>query len=248
MKVTLVFPVKDQSAKLLKGIKDKVIPYFDGCGLTYDAIIVADGSCHEQYEILEEAMKELPMNFSLTPEDPHKGKGHGVKVGIMKATGDYVLFMDADMSTDLSIFDSVKKYLGKKDAIIASRYCKGARIKVRQPLKRRIVSKGSRILIKWMFRFKGIKDTQCGYKCFRTAIAKQMAKHQIIDRFAFDVEYLYMLKLNKKSIVELPAIWSNDDDSSLRAGKASVEFFSDMLKIKRNKKNYYFKEEDDAHR
>lgn len=238
MKVTVVFPTKNQSEKLLRNIREKAIPYFDKCGMTYDAIITASGSTPEEYKVLEEAMPTLPMHFRLLPYDPTPGKGYNVKKGFEAASGDYFLFMDSDMATDLATFDKMKPYLGKSDILIASRYCKGGEITVRQPFKRRFVSKCSRILIKMMFRFKGIKDTQCGYKCIRKEVAEDLIKKQKVDGFAFDVEYLYIAKLKGYSVAEIPCRWADDGDSTVGAFSASVAFFRDMLRIKRRKKSY----------
>ena len=53
-----------------------------------------------------------------------------------------------------------------------------------------------------------VKDTQCGFKAFKRNIAKKIIKKQKIERWPFDVEYLYIAKLNKYSICEIPIIWN----------------------------------------
>ncbi len=244
MKLTLLFPTKNQSEKLLRNIKEVVLPYFDKSGITYDAIIAASGSSKEEYALLEEGIKALPMNFTLLPYDPVPGKGHNMRSGLLAAEGDYVLFMDSDMSTDLSCFEKMRPYFGKADMVIASRYCEGAEIPVKQPFGRRLVSKASRIIISLLFRFGGIKDTQCGFKLIKADIGKEMAKRQIVEGFAFDCEYLYMCKLNGLKVVEVPCTWRNDGDSTLSALSASVAFFKDLLRIKAHKKHYVFDKED----
>ncbi len=237
MKITLLFPVKNQSRKLLENLRETVIPYFDAAGVTYDGIIAASGSTEEEYRRLEEGLKDLPMNFSLLPYDPVPGKGHNVRSGLLAATGDYVLFMDSDMSTGLDCFEAMKPYIGKADIVVASRYAEGSKITTRQPLARRIVSKGSRIIISAMFRF-GLTDTQCGFKLIRASAGKKMAKVQVVDGFAFDCEYLYYAKLNGLQVAEVPCTWENDEDSTLSAFKASVAFFFDLLRIKLHRKDY----------
>lgn len=246
MKISVIFPCKDQSEKLLKNLEAKGLPYFDSLGIAYEFLIVYDGSNEEEKKLMEEGVKKLPMQVKLLPYSPQKGKGHNVKVGLLAATGDYALFMDADFATDLATFEKVKPFLDKGvDCVIASRHSKGSKILTKQTLKRRFVSKCSRILIKMSFRFKGIHDTQCGYKIFRTPVAKEMAKRQIIDGFAFDVEYLYFLKLNGFSYHEVPCIWTDDAESTIsNATKASTSFMGEMRRIKKNKKNYILTAEE----
>lgn len=246
MKISVIFPCKDQSDKLLKNIEEKGLPYFDSLGISYEFLIVYDGSNEEEKKKMEEGVKKLPLQVKLVPYSPEKGKGHNVQVGLLAATGDYSLFMDSDFATDLNTFALMKPYLDKgAHCVVASRHSKDSKIVVKQTLKRRFISRCSRILIKLCFRFKGIHDTQCGYKIFKTNIAKEMAKRQIVMGFAFDVEYLYFLKLNGFSYYEVPCIWNDDAESTINnATKASTSFMKDMRRIKKNKKNYLLTEEE----
>jgi dolichyl-phosphate beta-glucosyltransferase len=85
----------------------------------------------------------------------------------------------------------------------------------------------------------GYSETQCGFKLFRKDLAKALAKHQIIDGFAFDVEYLYFCHLNGFDIQEVPCEWNDGEKSTIeKAAKTSMNFVGDMKRIKKNKKNY----------
>jgi len=239
MKLSYVFPVRNQSEKLLKNLFEKGIPHFDALGITYECLIVYDGSNEKEKKIMEEASKSFPLQVKLVDYENCSGKGHNVQKGLLNANGDYVLFMDADFATDLDTIKKILPEINKYDCFFASRHCKGAKINTKQTIKRRFVSFCSRILIKMKFHFNGIHDTQCGYKLFRTNIAKEMARKQIIDRFAFDVEYFYFLKLNGFSWKEVPCIWTDDADSTIgHASRHSRDFMEDMHRIKKNKKNY----------
>ena len=244
MKLSVIFPVKNQSEKLFRNIKEKALPYFNALGIPFEFVIVIDASDEENQKIAESEMKGLPENVFVTPYENHPGKGHNVQKGILASSGDYCLFMDADLATDLKITEKMLEVIDNYDCQIASRHMKGATIAVKQTAKRRFVSWGSRVLIRMMFHL-GLHDTQCGFKLFRTDVAKMMAKKQIIDGFAFDVEYLYFLKVNGFTVNEVPCYWKDDEDSTIKnASKASINFFKEMLKIKKNKKNYKLSEEE----
>ena len=77
----------------------------------------------------------------------------------------------------------------------------------------------------------------------RIDIAKKIAAKQLVNYFAFDVEYIYIAKLNNLSIKELGITWSDDRESTVSPFKSSVKFFKDLHFIKKNKKNYFFDEE-----
>lgn len=243
MKITIIIPTYNQSAKLLKNLKERILPYFDESGVTYSILIEADHSSPEELRLLEEGLKELPAQVKLDRYEDKKGKGWAVKKGILNSTGDYALFFDADLSTELSVFDLMKKDLGKYDAYIASRDCKGASYVKRQPFRRRLTHFGAKAIIRMKFRMKEVSDTQCGFKMFALPLAKEMARKQLTLGSAFDVEYLYFLHLNKKRIKEYPAKWEDDPESTLQGVVGSSKrFYSDLKAIKRNKAHYLLEE------
>lgn len=247
MKLSIVIPTYNQSEKLLKNLEEKILPFFDASGVTYSVLIEADHSSPEQVRMLEEGLKGLPAQVKLDEVEDKKGKGWAVKKGILHSEGDYVLFFDADMATDLSVFSLMKKDLGKIDAMVASRDAKGAVYSKKQPFKRRLTHWGARTIIRAKFGIKEVHDTQCGFKLFRLSVAKRMAEKQLTLGSAFDVEYLYFLHLNGYSIEEYPAIWEDDPDSTLDGVvSSSKRFYKDLVSIKKNRKHYLEKEGEHA--
>lgn len=238
MKLDVLIPVRNQTTKLLANLRNKVLPYFDSKDITYDILICSDHSNAQEQAALVEGLKAFPPQVKLLPYEDKAGKGYAVRKLILAADGDYVLFMDADLSTDLRAFDRIEPDLGRYDAFIGSRDVKGANITQKQTFLRRLTHWGAKTVIRNKFKLKNLHDTQCGYKLFRSDVAKAMAKHQIIDGFAFDVEYCYFLNLNHFSIKEVPVTWQNDPDSSVSPFKASLNFYKALGKIKKNKSAY----------
>ena len=107
MKLTLIFPIKNQADKLIRNLHEQVLPYYDKSGLTYDIIIVNDHSSERESLKLENAMADLPAHVRLIKNDGAAGKGGAVKKGIETADSDYVLFMDCDLATDLSATEAI---------------------------------------------------------------------------------------------------------------------------------------------
>lgn len=245
MKISVLLPEKNQSGKLLQHLRESILPYFDSASVEYEVLICPNGCSEEEMEALNEASKTLPPQVKVLP-NANPGKGEGVKQGILASSGDYCLFMDADLATGLDAFSKVLPLLGKEDAIIASRDVKGSVYGQKQPFVRRLTHFLSRQIIAFMFHLK-VKDTQCGYKAFRASVAKQMAAKQIVTGFAFDVEYLYFLRLNGFSIAEIPCVWTDDPDSTIKnKKKVYTAFYKDLRRIKKNKKNYLLNAEEKA--
>lgn len=244
MKISVIIPDKNQSKTFLPNLKNVFLPYLDSMGLTYDVLIVADGSSKEEWDILKK--QDFPAHVHLLEDEGLKGKGNAIKKGILNANGDYILFFDADAATDIHVFDEFKKDLGKVDALIASRDAKGSKYGRKQPFMRRLTHFGARMVVKAKFHMKGVKDTQCGFKCFRASLAKEIAKRQIITGFAFDVEYLYFCHLNGLIIKEYPCLWTDEPDGSSVSGlrRTSSSFYKDLKRIKKNKKNYILSQKE----
>lgn len=244
MKLSIIFPIKNQTDKFLENLEKKVIPFFNESGFTYDIIVCPNGSNEEEQKKLELGLAKFPPFVKMLPYNPKGAKGLAIKNGILASNCDYDLTMDVDLATDLKAFNLIKESLGKYDAFLGDRDMKGA-YSGKRPFIRELGHKISRQLVKLRFHFKDIGDTQCGFKCFKDDVAKEMVKHQTIDGIAYDVEHCYFLSLNKFRVKMIPVIWINDDaNTSIPFAKSSKEFSFDLRKIKKNKKNYILSKEE----
>ena len=237
MKLSIVIPcyneAKDITSNFLK-VKD----YLKKNEIDHELLVVNDGSKDNTKAVIE----AIPGITALSYEK-NRGKGGAVKYGIENATGDYVLFMDADLSTDISAIKEVVELAPNYDLIIGSRHAKGSVIKKKQPFMRVFIGRCCRLLVRMLFHTK-LKDTQCGFKAMRADVAKKIANKQLVTNFAFDVEYIYIAKLNKLSMYELGITWSDDRGSTVSPIKSSLKFFRDIFFIRRHKKSYFFDKEE----
>ena len=237
MKLSIVVPCYNESKDIAKNaeiIKDKL----KELNQDYELILVNDGSKDNTKEVIESIKGVKALSY-----DVNRGKGGAVKYGIENATGDYVLFMDADLSTDLEAIKRTMELVPNYDMIIGSRHAKDSVIKKKQPALRVFIGWCCRKLVNMKFHFK-YKDTQCGFKAMRTDVAKKIVTKQVVNNFAFDVEYLYIANLNNLSIYEMGVIWSDDRGSTVSPLKSSIKFFKDLSFIKKHKKTYLFDEEE----
>lgn len=233
MKLSIIIPCYNEESCIKENI-EKTLDYLSKNlnSKDYEIIAISDGSKDNTLQIIESIPNIKGIGYT-----PNRGKGGAVKYGIEHASGDYILFMDADLSTALSALKDVIDNLYKYDVICGSRHHKKSVIVKKQPLSRIFIGWCCRKLVNMKFHFH-LSDTQCGFKAFRTSFAKEMVERQIINGFAFDVEYLYIAFLNKQSLIEIPVVWSNDEGSTVSPIKSSLRFFKDMRIIKKNKKNY----------
>lgn len=236
--LSIIIPCYNEGEKLIDNIK-KIKSYLSTINLTnYEIIIVNDGSKDNTDTVCLDISKKNK-NVLYYSYPINQGKGEAVRVGIKNSTGNWVLFMDADLSTDLKAIEDVMniKKNNNVSVIIGSRRHKDTLLVKKQNIIRQLTGKTCSIITNLILPLH-INDTQCGFKAFDGNFARKMIKYQQLKGFAFDVEYLFMANLANKEIQEIGVKWENDDDSKVSLIKSSLKFFSDLFKIRKNKKIY----------
>ncbi|HUC89426.1 MAG TPA: glycosyltransferase [Patescibacteria group bacterium] len=160
-----------------------------------EVIVVTADTADRTQEIVA-AKQTLFTRFELLKPGPKVGKGRDVQVGMLKATGKAILYMDADLATPLHHLEEFYKFyeLGT-DVIVATR---GIRRHGSSKL-RIVISTVGNVL----FRLAGgvwIEDSQCGFKMFSAAAAQQCFTKLKIMGWGFDMEILTIAKINHLSV------------------------------------------------
>ena len=83
------------------------------------------------------------------------------------------------------------------------------------------------------FLKQSFSDTQCGFKLFRGEIATQLFELARLDRFAFDVEILFLAGLFNYRVTEIPVNWRDISGSRVNLIKDPWEMFSQIFKIRK---------------
>ncbi|HXG23504.1 MAG TPA: dolichyl-phosphate beta-glucosyltransferase [Chthonomonadales bacterium] len=212
--LSVVVPAFNEEARIGASLK-KMLAYFDGRGYEYDILVVDDGSTDGTREIVEAAIQEHP-NLRILHYDGNRGKGYAVRYGMLQATGNFVLFSDADLATPIEeeqkLFDAIRQ---GADIAIGSRDIPGSKLERRQSILREMGGKLFNRCVQWI-AVPGIRDTQCGFKLFTRAAAHNIFSRCEIDNFSFDVEVLYLGRLLGYKIVEVPVRWAHQEGSKVR--------------------------------
>ena len=248
MLISIIIPCYNEGVKLQCNIP-KIYNYmFDHTtkDIKLEILMVDDGSTDNTKEIIYSQImpsvktytNEQFQNINFISYEQNQGKGYAVQQGIIHAKGDYCLFMDTDLATDLSaIQDVIAKINQKYDLIIGSRKLNNSQTQ-RNKL-RSAVSKACNVIVNKIVPLNELSDTQCGFKAIESSFAKEvLIKKQRINRFAFDVEYFYIAKLHNKKIIEIPVIWTDDKDSRVKILKTSLDFIKSLIQIRKNTKFY----------
>lgn len=206
----------------------------------FEIIAVNDGSQDNTLEKIKSISKNIP-EIKFIHYEQNKGKGGAVKEGFKSAQFDYLLFMDADLATDLYFIKFFITLRNTGDVIIGDRTHFSKENSSGRSILRKIISKGCIKTVHFLLpELGGIHDSQCGFKMFSKEAAELCLRKNTIDRFAFDTEFLYICKKNDMRIIETPVLWHEMNDSKVKAGKDSIEFIKALLAMR--KKRYEYKE------
>jgi len=230
--LSVIIPAFNEEKRLPKTLRE-IDEYLREQSFEFEIIVVSDGSTDRTCEVVENLKSQIP-NLKLICEKINRGKGYGVKVGMLNAKGKYRLFTDADNSTPISEIEKFWAEFEKgADIVIASRDIKGAILDPPQPLFRRFVGEVFKYLRKIIVGLWEIEDTQCGFKCFKGEAAEKIFPKAKIERFAFDSEILLIAKRMGFKIKEVPVYWKNDLQSKVKF-KSMIKMLIDLFKIRFN--------------
>ncbi len=202
-----------------------------------EIIVVDDGSKDKTAQIVRMiATKDKnEVSIKLIQNVTNKGKGFSIKRGVLEASGDIIIFTDADLPYDVkSIKYLINRISDAKPIVIGSRVLSesqgSAKISWFRYLSGRIYS----ILIQ-IFMFQNIPDTQCGLKGFTSKITKEVFPFLTINGFAFDVELLYILRKKSCNILQVPVTMISDrTDSRLNMALDPIIMFLALFRIRIN--------------
>jgi len=230
--ISIIIPAYNE-AKRISNVLNAIEEYFSQRTLPYEVIVVDDGSTDITKEVVQDYQDRL-QNLKIIAHSPNKGKGYAVKQGMLAGQGQYFLLTDADNATPFEEIDKLLNWI-KQDypVVIGSRYLSDSNIVIRQSFYRRSLGRLANLIIQLLAVW-GIKDTQCGFKCFENNAAREIFKRQTIDGWGFDFEILAIARKLGYQIKEVPVSWQNVGDSRVRPIKSALKTLRELLVIKVN--------------
>ena len=233
--VSLIIPAYNEVGRI-KTTVGEALDYFDQRGLACEIIVSADGDDGTREAAREIAATRPEVRVIGSPG--RHGKGLGIRNGVRLATGDVVGFSDADNKTPITEFDKIDPLLRQGyDVVIGSRSMQGAVIERRQPLYRRIGSRGFGVVMHTFVGLRDMVDTQCGFKFFRGDVARDLFALQQIDGYMFDAEILYLAYQRQYRVTQVPVRWADDGDSRLQLVAGNIRNLRDILSIRWRHRN-----------
>jgi len=240
--ISIIVPAYEEQARLGDSIK-QILAYVEREKLSAELIVVDDGSKDETAAIAESAAQDFPnLQSKIIRYETNRGKGYAVRTGLLAARADIAVFSDADLSTPIEELPKLVKPIqtGEYDVTFGSRALDRTLIGTHQPWRREQGGRVMNLIIKTMSGLP-FADTQCGFKAFNMKKFRSLLETMTIDRFGFDVEFLFVAAHNKLRLKEIPVRWNNVEGSKVSVLRDTRRMFTELNQIRRNAKRGVYK-------
>lgn len=240
--LSLVVPAYKEETRLPKMMEETMMYLNErqqrDSSFQYEVIVVNDGSPDKTAEeALKFVQKYGTSKVRLLDFVRNRGKGGAVRMGSLSARGERILFLDADAATQVADMEGLEKALDD----IAPDYnvpalAVGSRAHLQQEavaersLFRNFLMHGFHMLV-YLLCVRGIGDTQCGFKLMTRSAAITLYQALHINRWAFDVELLYIAQQLGMPIKEVAVNWQEIEGSKMVPIWSWIEMGRDLLFI-----------------
>ena len=209
---------------------ERMHEYFSDKPYTWQIVVVSDGSSDKTVETVR-AFASDHDGVSVVDSRPNRGKGYVVRRTMLETEAENLLFSDADLATPIEEIEKLMPALGSADIAIGSRPLKDSQLEIRQPWYREMLGRVFNKAVQ-MIGIKGIQDTQCGFKVFKSAVAKDVFKRCKLDGFGFDFEALMVAKDLNYTIAEIPVRWRHQEGSKVVLMRDGPRMLRDLVKLR----------------
>lgn len=238
-KLSIVVPAFNEAERLGASLR-AIVAYLSQRREESELIVLDDGSDDDTRAVAEQSLADsAAVATRVIRYEPNRGKGHAVRMGLMAAQANIVLFSDADLSTPITeapkLVDPILN--GECDLTFGSRALDRRLIGVHQSWRR---EQGGRVFNLIVRLATGLPfwDTQCGFKAFRMNVCRPLIEAAQIDRFGFDVELIYLAHLARLRLREIPVRWDHNEGGALDASgnysRDSLRMINEVRRIRRS--------------
>lgn len=221
--LSIIIPAFNEEDSIGKSL-DQIVSFLSKQDFNFEIIVINDGSKDNTNQIVKQKS-----GVKLITLEENKGKGFAVKTGVLEASNNFILFMDADHAIPINYILDFKNEISNYDIVIGSKYLNQTE---NYPFYRKVVGKVFSFL-KYVITGLKIKDTQCGFKLFRSEVAKDLFSLSQITGWCFDVEILLLSRMKNYSVKE-QAIKLSDINapSNISIWNSGTQMFMDLLKLR----------------
>jgi dolichyl-phosphate beta-glucosyltransferase len=229
-RLSIVIPTYNEAERVEQTV-DELRGELLTSGSSFEIRVVDDGSEDRTTEVVER-MGKADSRIVLQRE-PHRGKGGALRAGLLAARGALRFMCDADLSMPArEIHRFVSLVPDDCDIAIGTREGPGAR-RVDEPAYRHVMGRAFNALVQSGL-LPGLHDTQCGFKLFTARAVEAVLPSTTMEGWTFDLEVLFIARLQGWRIREVPIEWHYRDRSRVSIVRDPWRMARDLWTIRAN--------------
>jgi glycosyltransferase involved in cell wall biosynthesis len=230
---SIIVPAYNEAQRLEDSL-ERILTHIARMRWSAEIIVVNDGSTDNTAGIAAEYARNIPL-LRLVENPGNRGKGYAVRNGMLNASGQVLLFTDADLSSPIEeaskLFTVIEN--GSADVAIGSRYLQRELQTRKQPLHRRALGRAFNLALRMTLGLSYV-DSQCGFKAFSRKAVNAIFPHMRIERWGFDPEILFLAKRYGLRVAEIPVSWAHDHRSKINPIRDGTRMLGELLRVRLN--------------
>ena len=233
IRLSIIIPAYKEGERIGANLLE-IKKYLEEKEISYEILVVVDGSPDNTAEVARGYGEQIG-NLRVIDNEKNHGKGYVVRQGLLEASGEFRVFLDADGSTSIKHMDAAFELFDRGvDVVVGSRDIEGAYIQVHQPRHREIMGSVGNWLIRIVLGLWSYPDTQCGFKALRAHAADAIASRMTVDRFGFDFELIILAQKLGFNVGQMPVRWLNEEGSTvgLTGPNGFIQVLIDLFKTR----------------
>lgn len=231
--------------KRLKDLVSIILPAYNEAGVIEDSvekvreklleldrdfeIIIAENGSTDGTDVISKKLSDEYEDVKYLHSN--KGRGNALRAAFKKAKGDVIVYMDTDLSTDLSYIEVVVNSIYAGYDVVTGTRLLPESIVVGRTLKREIASRSYNFLVRLILGSK-LMDHQCGFKAFNGESLRELIDDVKDNDWSFDTEILVKAQKKGFKVTEIPVRWVDTTDTSVRFLKDVFVMGYNILKFR----------------
>jgi dolichyl-phosphate beta-glucosyltransferase len=240
MDLSIVIPAYEEGHKIGRDV-EAAADFLQANDLRGEILVVDDGSSDNTSRAagivpVPEGVERRVLRYEI-----HRGKGYGVRTGMVATSGKYVMFADCGLCIPYGNALEGLEMLKSDACDIAhgSRRHIQSDILQEQPWHRRLLSRTFKATVRLMLKIpRELTDTQCGFKVYKGDVARALYSQCITDGFMFDIEIILLALRQGYRIGEFPVEWACDPDSRLSVTRTPWPVLAELRTLRRTMANH----------
>lgn len=228
---SVVIPAYNEALRLPSYLKE-ILAYFEGRDEPYEIVVVDDGSVDGTAERVREVAAGRSA-VTVHALGANRGKGHAVRAGMARTTGQLRLMTDADGATPIAEVARLEAAIAAgADLAVGSRVLADPSVTRQVRLHRKLSGHVFNFLVRRL-GVASVVDTQCGFKLFRGPVADALFPLVVTDGFGFDVELLMLAEHRGLRVAEVPINWADQPGSKVGVLREGPRMLYEALAARR---------------